>query len=331
MDTIPISRAGRITSLIVIAVFAVIAVTMCFWRCSGDSCGNAAPGFADTGTRDSDSSDTVATEPKSDIDLELVNITNSITWEFNTEDRVRSHFEPCVAKTKRIVENSTNRNFRLTVARHLAGEVLDINLTNDNFHVRWQAICAMTDCIVYANESLQIAGVSQFERCKFTFDALSNFKSRLLHTLAEKPIRATEADRYGHGPKWAQYNCKRIAPMQFAGVPKYLVNTLFRRMYPKLSPKEKDYFKSRFREVFGIDYIPDAPGRTAYLKGDESTRWDGKGLKWRICDDRGNWSDADGKVPAPDKDVRASDKDVRVSDRDVRASDKDIEVFTGGL
>ena len=322
MDTIPISRAGRITRLIVIAVVAVLAVTMCFWRCSGDSCGNAAPGFADTGTRDSGSSDTVATEPKSDIDVELVNITNSITWEFMTEDLVASHIGPCVAKTKRIVENSTNRNFRLTVARHLADEVLCINLTNDNFHVRWQAISALKHCVCQANEILEIAGASQSERCEFTFDTLSNFKNGLLHTLTEKPIMATEADRYGHGPKWAQNNCKLISPLELADIPKYLVNTLFRRMYPKLSPKEKDYFKSRFREVFGIDYIPDAPGRTAYLKGDESTRWDGKGLKWRINDDKGNWFDADGKVRDSDR-VREPYK--------VRVPDKDIEVFTGDL
>ena len=156
----------------------------------------------------------------------------------------------------------------------------------------------------------------------FTFDTLSNYKCGLLHILAEKPIKATEADRYGKGPKWAQMYCKRITPLEFADIPQYFVNTLFRRMYPKLSPKEKDYFKLRFREVFGIDYIPDAPGRTAYLKGDESTRWDGKGLKWRICDDRGNWSDADGKVRDSDR-VREPYK--------VRVPDKDIEVFTGDL
>ena len=86
MDTVPISRTGRITRLIVIAVVAVIAVTICFWRCSGGSYVNATPEVADTCAQKSGLADTAAPESKSSIDMDLVNITNSITREFDTED-----------------------------------------------------------------------------------------------------------------------------------------------------------------------------------------------------------------------------------------------------
>ena len=64
-------------------------------------------------------------------------------------------------------------------------------------------------------------------------------------------------------------------------------------MYPKLSPETQKYFRKRFRDVFGIDYIPDEPGRKAYISGEKGTLWDGKGLKWRICDENNNWHDVE--------------------------------------
>ena len=55
-----------------------------------------------------------------------------------------------------------------------------------------------------------------------------------------------------------------------------------RALFPKLSPAGQEYFKKRFREVFGIEYVPDEPGRRAYLWGTKDTLWDGKGLEWRF-------------------------------------------------
>lgn len=57
---------------------------------------------------------------------------------------------------------------------------------------------------------------------------------------------------------------------------------MFRLAYPKLPPAEQEYFKKRFREVFGIEYVPDEPNRRAYLWGTKGTLWDGKGLEWRF-------------------------------------------------
>ncbi len=64
-------------------------------------------------------------------------------------------------------------------------------------------------------------------------------------------------------------------------------------MYPKLSPEAQAYFKKRFKEVFGIGYIPYSRGKFPWLEGEEGARWDGKGLKWRIWDGNGNSYDAE--------------------------------------
>ena len=47
----------------------------------------------------------------------------------------------------------------------------------------------------------------------------------------------------------------------------------------------------RFKEVFGIGYIPDVPGKKAYIFGKEGATWTGNGLKWRICDENNNCHD----------------------------------------
>ena len=222
---------------------------------------------------------------------ELAEITNSITCAFHKEDRTDSHVIPYASKTLKDVEKMTNDTLRLAVAWHLAEEVLHLNLTNENYHLRWQIIDAAVDSICYADRCLRVAGAPEKERCKFFFDALLHVKEGFLVTLAEPPTKPTDMDRYGRGASWAQGNCRHCVRSYFVSEPGYLCNGEFRRMYPKLTPETQEYFKTRFREVFGIDYLPDRPDARAYLSGEEGTRWDGKGLKWRIRDETNNWHD----------------------------------------
>lgn len=222
---------------------------------------------------------------------ELAEITNRITYAFHKEDRTDSHVIPYASKTLKDVEKMTNDTLRLAVAWHLAREVLQLNMTNKNYHIRWQIIDAAVDSICYADRCLRVAGAPEKERCKFFFDALLHVKEGFLVTLAEPPTKPTDMDRYGRGASWAQGNCRHCVRSYFVSEPGYLCNGEFRRMYPKLTPETQEYFKTRFREVFGIDYLPDRPDARAYLSGEEGTRWDGKGLKWRIRDETNNWHD----------------------------------------
>lgn len=230
-------------------------------------------------------------ETLSGFAVELAEITNSITRAFHEEDRTHSHVGPCVYKTLERINRITNDTLRLVVARHLAGEVLQLNLTNENYHFRWQHIDDAVDSICYADRCLRVAEAPEMERCKFFFDALLRVKEAFLATLAEPPTKPTEMDKYGRGEVWAQGNCKHRVRDNFVSMPGYLCNGEFRHMYPKLSPQTQKYFRKRFRDVFGIDYIPDEPGRKAYISGEKGTLWDGKGLKWRICDENNNWHD----------------------------------------
>jgi hypothetical protein len=123
----------------------------------------------------------------------------------------------------------------------------------------------------------------EMERCAFLFDALQHFKEGALATLREPMIQPTRNDLWGgHGDRWAQTNCKASVKNIFEFSPCYLNNAVFRSAYPKLSPTGQEYFRKRFLEVFGIEYIPDEPGRRAYLWGTKGTLWDGKGLEWRF-------------------------------------------------
>lgn len=232
-------------------------------------------------------------ETLSGFAVELAEITNSITRAFHEEDRTHSHVGPCVYKTLERINRITNDTLRLVVARHLAGEVLQLNLTNENYHFRWQHIDDAKDAICYADRCLQAAGAPEMERCKFIFDALLRVKEAFLATLAEPPTKPTEMDKYGRGQAWAQGNCKTRVWKHFASIPSSLNNGEFRFMYPKLSPDTQKYFKKRFREAFGIDYIPDEPGKKAYIFGEEGAHWDGKGLRQSICDENNNWHDID--------------------------------------
>ena len=222
---------------------------------------------------------------------ELAEITNRITYAFHKEDRTDSHVIPYASKTLKDVEKMTNDTLRLAVAWHLAEEVLHLNLTNENYHLRWQIIDAAVDSICYADRCLRVAGAPEKERCKFFFDALLHVKEGFLVTLAEPPTKPTDMDRYGRGASWAQGNCKHRVRDYLKYDLDNLNNSVFRWMYPTLSSETQEYFKTRFREVFGIDYLPDKPGAKAYLSREDGSRWDGKGLKWSICDEHNNWHD----------------------------------------
>ena len=243
------------------------------------------------GDKGSTSADDMSQVALSQFEAELAEITNSITCAFHKEDRTQSYIIPYAHKALQDVENMTNDTLRLAVAWHLAREVLQLNMTNKNYHIRWQIIDSAVDSICYADKCLQIAGAPEMERCKFFFDALLRVKEGFLVTLADPPTKRTEMDRYGRGASWAQGNCKHRVRDYFTSIPSVLCNGEFRIKYPKLSPETQEYFKMRFREVFGIDYIPYEPRTKAHIYGEDGTRWDGKGLKWSICDEHNNWHD----------------------------------------
>ena len=206
----------------------------------------------------------------------------SITRAFQIKDDVRSHVGPCASQTLKCVEDMTNDVLRLVVARHLAGEVLRLDLTNENYHLRWHNIDDAINTMCCAYRCMSVADAPEMERCAFLFDALQHFKECGMVTLGEPPTKPSEMDRYGRGMRWAQMNCKTSVRCVLRSAPGYLNNSEFRSAYPKLSPAGQEYFKKRFREVFGIEYVPDEPGRRAYLWGTKDTLWDGKGLEWRF-------------------------------------------------
>lgn len=274
---------SRARTIGIVILFLLIAVSGSVFLSARNSGRN--------GDEGSTSADDMSQVALSQFEAELAEITNRITYAFHKEDRTDSHVIPYASKTLKDVEKMTNDTLRLAVAWHLAEEVLHLNLTNENYHLRWQIIDAAVDSICYADRCLRVAGAPEKERCKFFFDALLHVKEGFLVTLAEPPTKPTDMDRYGRGASWAQGNCRHCVRSYFVSEPGYLCNGEFRRMYPKLTPETQEYFKTRFREVFGIDYLPDRPDARAYLSGEEGTRWDGKGLKWRIRDETNNWHD----------------------------------------
>ena len=221
--------------------------------------------------------------PDDVFSVELAGITNAITKNFRREDATMSHVIPCASRTLKDIKTMTNVVLRQAVARHLAKEVLAINLTNENYHLRWKNIDAAIDVIPRVHDALKYAGAPDKERCEFLFDAIQHFKEGAMATLREPMIKPTKNDLWGgRGDRWAQTNCKASVNNIFEFSPCFLNNAVFRLAYPKLPPAEQEYFKKRFREVFGIEYVPDEPNRRAYLWGTKGTLWDGKGLEWRF-------------------------------------------------
>jgi len=212
---------------------------------------------------------------------EFSRITNSITHDFKREDIVKSYVIPCAYETMNNVKGMTNATLRLAVARHLARELLALNITNENYRIRWQNLSSATDAICYANKCLWYANAPDMERCEFLFDALKHFKDGAIVTLDEPPPASSDNGRHGKDPFWAQRNCKKVAQKELEGAPSYIDIGEFRPMYPRLSSDAKEYFKKRFREVFGLEYLPEENGKRPWLWGLDGTRWDGKGLEWR--------------------------------------------------
>lgn len=275
------STARTIVTGIVVSLVGVAGAVLVAVFCHSCVQTDDAPGLEARGTE----------EGISDFDAEFAEIASSITRDFHNTDSSRSYVGACIYRTLEQVNHMTNSALRIAVSRHLADEVLQLNLTNENYHLRWQIVDAAVDSIRYAGRCLQVAGAPEMERCRFFFDALQRVKEGFQVTLAEPPTKPTDLDRYGRGALWAQGNCKHRVRDHLASTPGYLNNVEFRRLYPKLSPKTKEYFRMRFKEVFGIGYIPDEPGEKAYLTGEKGTMWDGKGLKWRICDENNDWHD----------------------------------------
>ena len=213
----------------------------------------------------------------STLEREIEEHTNGIAHSF-----CRMQIIPCASRTLTEVEAMTNTVLRLSVARHLAREVMSINFTNENYHLRDKALCDAIGSIRHTHRCLWIAPVPEMERCEFIFDALQHFMEGAIATLKEPPTKPSEMDRYGRGMRWAQNCCKSAARNELCSAPGYLNNSEFRSAYPKLSSAGQEYFRKRFREVFGIEYVPDEPGRRAYLWGTKGTLWDGKGLEWRF-------------------------------------------------
>ena len=216
-----------------------------------------------------------------ELEMEFRLVTNDISQAFRDVVLAQHTVIPCACRTLEVVKAATNATFRLAVTRHLAGELLALNITNENYRVRWQNLGAAEDSIHYVFEALWRSEAPEMEQCKFLFDALQRFKEGAIATLDEGPPSRSDYGRHGKDPFWAQGNCKKVAQKGLEGAPCTFNNGEFSFLYPRLSPGAQEYFKKRFREVFGLDYRPEENGKRPWLWGLDGTRWDGKGLEWR--------------------------------------------------
>ena len=218
-----------------------------------------------------------ASEP---VDEELVAMTNYISREFAAEDRRDSHLAPCAHAVEEALRAMTNDIRRVVVARQLAKETLRVNYTNSNYYLRWQAIEAADYLAEKTFNCMWIAGIDDMERCEFLFAALENFKRGAIVTLDERNVREDKADKWGRGMRWAQDNCRSHARSMLESIPTSLW-PIYERTYPRFSPDVQAYFRKRFREVFGIDFVPSDGNKSMTLWGLDGTRWEGKDLEWR--------------------------------------------------
>jgi len=299
MDTIPATELRRRMKLFFLLLPVSITAIIVVWLCRGN------PSASDG----NDMAEGCVSE--TEFDIELFGITNGISRDFRKDDKFDSHIIPCLNETREKVKNMTNEILRLAVARHVANELLSLNLTNGNYQTRDWKIGASVSGITYVDETLLYANASEMERCKFIFDALQHYKEGALATLDELAKQMVQA-RCKDGttaknpdgtpllyyPGAIKGTCAKRIQLSMQHEPNTLNKSEFRRLYTKLSEEGQEYFKNRFLEVFGIDYIPDEPGKKAYLYGEKGTRWDGKGLKWCIYDDKGNRHDV-GKTGLP--------------------------------
>lgn len=287
-------KSGMRIKLVVLSSLMTIAAIMAFWLCRGNLSSPPNGEFVEEHGLDIE------------VDNELLAITNGITQDFHVEDTRRTHIAPCVSETLEAVRKMTNSIHRLAVARHIARELLALDLTNGSYRIRDMRICDAIRSIPHIHQTLQYANAPELERCDFIFDALQHFKEGAVFTLGvlgSQMVEGRTADgKIALGPDGKplkfypsadRSNCAKGIELSLQHEPDYLNNSVFRRMYPNLLPQTQEYFRKRFREVFGIDYIPDEPGMQAYISGEKGTLWDGKGLKWRICDENNNWHGID--------------------------------------
>jgi len=211
------------------------------------------------------------------FDVELAKMTNDITCAFSEIDFTQSHIAPCISRTIEEINASTNAVFRLAVARHLASEViaLNSNVTNSDYRICEQTLRCAVDSINDTYNCLMIAGVPEMDRCKFLFDALKRFKDGAVAILDATSVDQTERRHSG-----ALREAQTVARSELKSAPSYLDIGIFSREYPKFSSEVQKYFRERFRDVFGIEYVSYSE-KKAYLWGVDGTRWDGKGLEWR--------------------------------------------------
>ena len=208
------------------------------------------------------------------FDVELAKMTNDITQAFHLNEL--SNVYPCVVQTIESINSMSNALLRLAVAKHLASEVATIDLKNSDYRIRGQNLRCAVDSINDTYNCLIIAEAHEIERCKFLFDALEHFKEGAVATLDNAPVDQLNKKRYSGALREAQ----TVARIELKSAPSYLDIGIFSRQYPKFSPEAQKYFRERFREVFGIEYIPYSE-KKAYLWGLDGTRWDGKGIEWR--------------------------------------------------
>ena len=257
MDRIRRARHAVTPVAVALVALAVVALAI-FCLCPGDAPAEAS-------------------EP---VDEELVAMTSYISREFAAEDRRGSPFEPCLSAVEEALRAMTNVSKRVVVARHLAKETLCVGYTNSNYHFRRQALAAACDLMRTTFNCMRIAGIDDMERCEFLFNSLENFKRGAITTLDERNVREDKSDKWGRGMRWAQDNCRIVARYGLKDIPT-LLRWIYQRSYPRFRPDVQAYFRKRFREVFGIDFVPSDGNKSMTLWGLDSTRWDGKGLEWR--------------------------------------------------
>ncbi len=228
---------------------------------------------------------TVIVLPAEPVDAELVTITNEISKAFSGNWRRWWRCSNCIRDINPIIEQEANLARRVAIARHLAQELLALEFASDD-NQSWDLFLSGYYQLVSGGMvALSLGGANESERWKFLFDALLHYKDECIATLDEPKVEPDERDRDrmgGKGVLWTQRMRKLYTESCLVGCPQLIDSHFFKSNYSKLSPELKKYFRKRFREVFGIDYIPYSETNRRSLWGIMGTRWQGEGLEWRV-------------------------------------------------
>ena len=223
--------------------------------------------------------------PATPVDEGLVAITNKISSSFDSNIQRWWCYEACIARTGRLVGSETNQLRRQVIARHLMHEFCSFEFSGEDLK-SWEMFVGNYDKLLCG--VLNVIGndlIDEMERWKFTFDAIQHYKDECIATLDEPKVEPDERDRDrmgGKGVLWTQRMRKLYTESCLVGCLQLIDSHFFKSNYPKLSPELKKYFRKRFREVFGIDYIPYSETNRRSLWGIMGTRWQGEGLEWRV-------------------------------------------------